>query len=149
HRDAMRNAFRRVGIEDVSVETMAETKARIVEAVAGVASGALLDHDAARRRPEGLGVLVPLERQGYTTVDGGRVTELEFSAEDALAVEADGCKLLVHYRADHSTSAERQRELVAGAAEDCHRNGLPLVVEPLAYRFDDESEEAYGAGFAD
>ena len=63
HRDAMRNAFRRVGIEDVSVETMAQTKARIVDAVAGVASGALLDHAAARSRPDGLGALVPLERQ--------------------------------------------------------------------------------------
>jgi len=149
HRDAMRNAFRRVGIEDVSAETMAETKARIVEAVAAVASGALLDHDAARRRPDGLGVLVPLERQGYTTLDGGRLTELEFSAEAALAVGADGCKLLVHYRADHRASAERQRELVARAAEDCHRNGLPLVVEPLAYRFEGESEGAYGGAFAD
>src|SRR5262249_8641172 len=82
---AMRNAFARVGIEDVSAETMAETKARIVEAIAAVASGALLDHEAARRRPDGLGALVPLEKQGYTTINGGRLTELEFTAEDALA----------------------------------------------------------------
>jgi tagatose-1,6-bisphosphate aldolase len=82
HRDAMRNAFRRIGIEDVSAATMGETKARIIEAVAASASGALLDHDAARRRPPGLGVLVPLEKQGYTTLDGGRLTELEFSAKD-------------------------------------------------------------------
>src|SRR5262249_59770358 len=130
HRDAMRNAFRRVGSEDVSAETMAETKARIVEAVAAVASGALLDHEAARRRPDGLGALVPLEKQGYTTIDGGRGTKLEFSAEDALAVGADGCKLLVHYRADHDASAERQRELGAGAAEGGHRDGLPLGRQP-------------------
>src|SRR5262245_33458189 len=111
----MRNAFRRIGIEDVSGATIAETKARIIEAVAASASGALLDHDTARRRPAGLGVLVPLEKQGYTTLDGGRLAELEFSAKDAVAVEADGCKLLVHYRADHRASAERQRELVARA----------------------------------
>src|SRR5262249_39482307 len=140
HRDAMRNAFRRVGIEDVDAETMAATKARIVEAVAAAASGALLDHDAARSRPDGLGGLVPLDKQGFAPLDGGRRTELEFSPEDALEVGADGCKLLVHYRADHRESAERQRELVGRAAEDCHRSGLPLVVEPLAYRLDGESE---------
>lgn len=149
HRDAMRNAFRRVGIEDVSVETMAQTKARIVDAVAGVASGALLDHAAARSRPDGLGALVPLERQGHDMLDGGRLTDLEFSAADALAVEADGCKLLVHYRADHRASAARQRELVSRAAEDCHRNGLPLVVEPLVYRLDGEDADAYESAFAD
>ena len=145
----MRNAFQRVGIEDVSAETMAETKARIVDAVAAVASGALLDHDAARRRPDGFGALVPLERQGHDTLDGGRLTELEFSAADALAVGADGCKLLVHYRADHRASAARQRDLVSRAAEDCRRNGLPLVVEPLVYRLDGEDEDAHKDEFAD
>jgi tagatose 1,6-diphosphate aldolase len=150
HRDAMRNAFRRVGIEDVSAETMAETKDRIVEAVADSVSGALLDHEAARRhRRDGLGVLVPLEKQGHATLDGGRLTELEFGAADAVAVEADGCKLLLHYRADHRPTATKQRELAAGAAHDCHRHGLPLVVEPLAYRLEGESEDAYRAAFAD
>ena len=146
----MRNAFKRVGSDDVSAETMAETKARIMEAVAGSASGALLDHDAARRiRPDGLGVLTPLEKQGHGTLDGGRLTELEFTAADAVDVGADGCKLLVHYRADHRPSATRQRELVARAADDCHRKGLPLAVEPLVYRLDGEAEDAYRAAFAD
>lgn len=150
HRDAMRNAFRRVGVEDVSAETMAETKARIIEAVAASASGALLDHDAARRsRPDGLGVLVPLERQGYAALDGGRLNELEFAAADAVAVGADGCKLLLHYRADHRATAARQHALVARAADECQRVGLPLVVEPIVYRLEDESEDAYLAAFAD
>jgi sulfofructosephosphate aldolase len=150
HRDAMRNAFRRVGVEDVSAETMAETKARIVEAIADSASGALLDHDAARRsRPDGLGVVVPLEKQGHAMLDGGRLTELEFGAADAVDVAADGCKLLLHYRADHRPTAARQRELAARAAEDCHRNGLPLVLEPLVYRLDGESGDDYRAAFAD
>ena len=150
HRDAMRNAFRRIGIEDVSAGTIAETKARIVDAVAESASGALLDHEAARRsRPDGLGVFVPLERQGHATVDGARLNELEFGAADAVAVDADGCKLLLHYRADHRASAAKQCELAARAADDCHRHGLPLVVEPLVYRLEGESEDAYRAAFAD
>jgi sulfofructosephosphate aldolase len=150
HRDALRNAFRRAGVDDVGAETMLETKLRIVEAVGDLASGMLLDHAAAGRSSHDVvGLLVPLERQGHELLEGGRVNELEFTAEDALRVGADGCKLLLHYRADHALSAARQRELVARAAEDCHDQGLPLVLEPLVYRLEGEGEDVYRAAFAD
>jgi sulfofructosephosphate aldolase len=150
HREAMRNAFRRAGIENVAAEEMLETKHRIIEAVAPAATGVLLDHAAARvTRPQGIGLLVPLEEQGHEQLDGARLNRLEFTAEDALRVGADGCKLLLHYRPDHPVSAQRQREVVARAADDCHRQGLPLVLEPLVYRLDGESEGAYTNAFAD
>jgi tagatose-1,6-bisphosphate aldolase len=149
HREALRNVFRRAGIENVTPEEMLAAKARIVEAVAaGGATGVLLDHEAARVcGRDGLGLLVPLEAQGHEELDGGRLNRLEFTAEEALRLGADGCKLLLHYRADHEASAERQRELVARAAGDCRRHGLPLVLEPLVYRLDGESEEAYAGAF--
>jgi len=150
HREAMRNAFRRAGVEDVNANEMLETKSRIVEAVGSRATGVLLDHAAARvSRPDGIGLLVPLEEQGHEQLDGARLNRLEFTAEDALRIGADGCKLLLHYRPDHPASAQRQREVVARAADDCHRQGLPLVLEPLVYRLDGESEGAYTNAFAD
>jgi tagatose 1,6-diphosphate aldolase len=150
HREAMRNAFRRVGVEDVNANEMLETKSRIVEAVGPSATGVLLDHAAAHvSRPDGIGLLVPLEEQGHEQLDGARLNRLEFTAEDALRIGADGCKLLLHYRPDHPASAQRQREVVARAADDCHRQRLPLVLEPLVYRLDGESEGAYTNAFAD
>jgi tagatose 1,6-diphosphate aldolase len=150
HRDAMRNAFRRAGIKDVSPEAMLRTKTRIAEAIVGCASGILLDHaTAAATQRNGTGLLVPLERQGHQPLEGGRLNELEYTATKAAAVGADGCKLLLHYRADHHPTASKQRELVARAAEDCHRHGLPLVLEPLVYRLEDESQNTYEANFSD
>src|ERR1700704_5373643 len=150
HRDAMRNVFRRAGIENVTAKEMLETKLRIVEAVAPVATGVLLDHAAARAsRPEGVGLLLPLEEQGHEQLDGARLNRLEFTAEDALRLGANGCKLLLHYRPDPTARAPRQGNPAPRPADDCRREGLPLVLEPLVYRLDGESENAYANAFAD
>jgi tagatose-1,6-bisphosphate aldolase len=152
HRDAMRNAFARAGIEDVTEATMLETKERIADALAGGASAILLDAPAvARCRRPGLGIFVPLEAQGHVALAGGRTTRLldDFGPRDAVALGADGGKLLLYYRADHEASAERQRELVATVAADCHRHGLPLVVEPIVYRLEGEDEREYAGRFGD
>jgi sulfofructosephosphate aldolase len=149
HRDALRNAFRRAGVEDVSAEQMLETKVRIVSALGKSASGILLDYASVECRPSHAGLLVPLEAQGHEPLEGARLNRLEFSAEDAQRVGADGCKLLLWYRADHHESASRQAELLVEAAEDCRRCGLPLILEPLVYKLEGESDEAYGAAFPD
>jgi tagatose-1,6-bisphosphate aldolase len=149
HRAALVNAFRKAGVEDVSAERMLETKERIARVVGENASGILLDHAAAGSRPAGAGLLVPLEAQGYEPLAGARLNALEYTAADAVAAGADGCKLLLWYRADHPQSAASQRELVARAAEDCHARGLPLVVEPLVYLLEGESDEAYLDAFPD
>ena len=143
HRDALRNAFRRAGVEDVSTETMLEVRARIATALGADASAILLDHAAAGCRPAHAGLLVPLEAQGYESLDGARLNSLEFDAADAQRVGADCCKLLLWYRADHGATAARQRELVARAAEDCHRHELPLVLEPLVYQLEGEKDKAF------
>jgi sulfofructosephosphate aldolase len=149
HRDALRNAFRRAGVEDVSAEQMLDVKRRIAAVLGEHASGILLDHAAVECRPAWGGLLVPLEAQGHEPVDGARLNRLEFSAQDAMRVGADGCKLLLWYRADHHESAARQAELVAHAADECAREGLPLILEPLVYRLEGESEAAFADAFAD
>jgi tagatose-1,6-bisphosphate aldolase len=152
HRDAMRNAFRRAGVEDVGADEILDTKRRIVAALAPLATAVLLDAETARRcRPAGLDLLVPLEGQGHVPLEGGRLNTLmdDFTATDAVELGAEGCKLLLYYRADHAPTAERQRRLVGRAAADCHARGLRLFVEPLVYRLEDEGEADFRAAFAD
>jgi len=152
HRDAMRNAFKRAGVAEISEQTMLDVKARIIDALAASASAMLLDAPAfARCRPANIGVLVPLEAQGQEPLAGGRLNRLldDFGPQDAAALGANGCKLLLYYRPDHPQTAEKQRELVAEVAANCHRHGLPLVVEPLVYRLQEEDEHAYARGFAE
>ncbi len=149
HRDALRNALRAAGVEAVDAATMLAFKTRIVQVLGSLASGILLDLDAVGCRPPEAGLLTPLEAQGYELLDGARLSRLEFDAARARWAGADGCKLLLWYRADHPASAERQRVLLARAAEDCHRHDLPLVVEPLVYRLEGESDAAYASTYAD
>ena len=150
HRAAMRNAFRRAGVPEVSDETMLEVKGRIVRVLGARATGILLDPDAAGLRPPGIGLLLPLEEQEHDALDGGRVNRLmeDFGAGDARRLGADGCKLLLHFRADHPATAAPQRDLVARAAADCHEHALPLVLEPLVYRLEGEPDDAYADAFA-
>jgi sulfofructosephosphate aldolase len=149
HRAALRNAYRRAGVRDVSDETMLEVKKRIAGVLGGRATGILLDPDAIGCRPPGVGLLVPLEEQEYEALDGGRLNRLmeDFGAREARGLGADGCKLLLHFRADHPTSAQRQREVVERAAIDCYEHGLPLVLEPLVYRLEGEPEDVYADAY--
>jgi tagatose 1,6-diphosphate aldolase len=146
HRDALRNAFRRLGEPDPSERSMLELKARVLDALGDRASTLLLDPPALRQlRPDGVGLLVPLEEQGHDALAGGRVNRLldGFGPAQAKALGAHGCKLLLYYRADHLPTADRQLELVARVAAGCHDHGLPLVVEPLVYRLETESGSTY------
>lgn len=152
HRDAMRNAFGRIGVPNPSEPTMLVTKSRIVSAIADHASALLLDPPAVGRcrRPD-LGLLVPLESQGHKTLDGGRLTNLlrDCTPVHARSLGADCCKLLLYYRADHRATASRQLALAMRVSADCHRHGLALAVEPLIYRLEGEGERSYSRRFSD
>lgn len=152
HRDAMRNAYARLGVRDVTEAEMLATKARILDILAPAVSGVLADARAASLpRPPGLGLFMPLEEQGYDTVDGGRLNRLmsDFTPADGPGLGADGCKLLLYYRADHEPTARLQLGLTVNAATVCHRHGLALVVEPKVYRLVDEDEDAYRSRFGE
>jgi tagatose-1,6-bisphosphate aldolase len=150
HRDALRNAFARLGLSDVSDTARGELKGRILDAVASSATAVLLDVDTFARRPPGTTTLVPLEAQGHAEVAGGRRNALEaFGPEDAQRLGAHGCKLLLYYRADHSATADDQRRLATQVAERCHACGLVLVVEPKVYRLAGETEDTYRGRYAE
>ena len=60
--------------------------------------------------PSWVGLIMPLEAQGYETIGAGRTTTLldDFSPARALGYGADACKLLLPYRVDDAESAARQ-----------------------------------------
>jgi tagatose 1,6-diphosphate aldolase len=125
-----------------------------VAALAPAATGVLIDAEhGAAVLADGSGgapaVLMPLEAQGYADAESGRVTSFlpGWGPEAALATGADGCKLLLPFRADHAASAAAQAEVVAAAVEGCHAAGLPLVLEPIVYRLPGEDESAHADAF--
>lgn len=149
HRDALQNALARAGILDAGEDEMLALKRRILTGLASRASAVMLDSSSvANCRPPDIGLIVPLEAQGHVSVEGGRCNGLGdgFSVADARSLGADACKLLLYYRADHLASAFVQYELVRRVAANCRAAGLPLIVEPLVYRFPDEGD-GYATSF--
>lgn len=155
HRDSLRVAFEGRGVAAPDGDAIAALKAEIVEALAPAATGVMIDAEngaavlaagAAGAPP----VVMPLEAQGYADAESGRVSSFlpGWGPAKALAAGADACKLLLPFRADHEASAPAQVEVVREAVAGCHEAGLPLVLEPIAYRIEGEEHSDFDERFA-
>lgn len=140
HRDALTAAHAKAGLPAPTREQVQRFKATVIAALAPHATGVMLDSEAgglalATGAPGPGPVVMPLEAQGYSDVESGRVTTFLADWSPARAAEsgAIACKLLLPYRPEHEASAARQDEVVAQAVAGCHAVGLPLIVEPIAY----------------
>ena len=79
HRDALTAAHARAGLEPPTREQAARFKAAVIRALAPHATGVMLDPEAgglalAGGAPGPSPVVMPLEAQGYSDVEAGRVT---------------------------------------------------------------------------
>jgi tagatose-1,6-bisphosphate aldolase len=150
HRDALRTAYVRAGLEPPSDEGIRDLKTLIVRELAPHVTGLLLDFEwgAAALAHGALGpcpVVLPLEAQGYGDAASGRRTTLieGWSPARALVLGATACKLLLPYRADDPDGAAAQDAVVRTAVAACHEAGLPLVLEPIVHALPDDDERAY------
>ena len=155
HRDSLRVMLERQGVTDRTTTELRALKLSLTRALAPAATAIMLDEELGGLAlevgavPAWVGLIMPLEAQGYETVGAGRTTTLldDFSPATALSYGADACKLLLPYRVDDPESAADQDALVGSTAAACHAVGLPLVIEPVVYRQPDESSPAYAAAF--
>lgn len=116
-------------------------KARLIAAVAPLASAVLLDPVAgipaanfSGALPAAVGIIASLEEENYEFPDGARETFLrdKWDVQKAKAAGADMAKLLWFYRPDLDAGvAARQRELVRMLCQDAVTAGLSVVVEPI------------------
>jgi tagatose 1,6-diphosphate aldolase len=140
HRDALTAAHAKAGLEKPTREQVLQFKATVIQALAPYATGVMLDSEAGGLAlsigaPGPGPVVMPLEAQGYSDVESGRVTTFLPGWSPARAAEsgASACKLLLPYRPDHDASATQQDAIVAEAVAGCRAVGLPLILEPIAY----------------
>ncbi len=154
HRDSLRTVLADAGI-DVSVNDLRRLKLALTLALAPSATAIMIDAELGSlvletgAIPAGVGLIMPLEAQGYESQGDRRLTSLlpDFSPLAAVRLGADACKLLLPYRVDDEVAAARQDALVEATAEDCHEQGLPLVIEPVVHRRSDETAEAWAAAY--
>lgn len=144
HREGLRKMMNPSAPETVTDEQMVELKRDLCRSLAPYSTAVLLDPElgaaqsiAAHALPGRIGLLVSLEKSGYTADAYGRRTELldDWNPAKIRRMGASGAKLLVYYHPD-SQDASFQQDLVAQVAEACRKEDLLLVVETIAYPLD-------------
>jgi tagatose-1,6-bisphosphate aldolase len=156
HRDSLRVALERRGLSGLTSADLGQLKLRLARTFAPAATAIMLDAELGELAlqagviPPWVGLIMPLEAQGYEGGGDERITTLlpDFPADAADRYGADACKVLLPYRVDRESQAVRQDALVRSAAAACHALGLPLVIEPVVYRLTSESTAAYAAAYA-
>jgi tagatose 1,6-diphosphate aldolase len=142
HRGALQRALNEQNPDAVTYEEMVDFKLDLCKAVASLVSAILLDpvYGAAQAIAAGvlpghIGLLVSLEKTGYSGEKTARITEIlpGWSVEKIKRMGASAIKLLVYFRPDLKEIASRQLDLIAGVADECIKEDIPLLVEPVSY----------------
>jgi len=147
HRGALKRALNARNPHAVSYQDMVDFKLDLCQAVASFASAILLDpeYGAAQAITAGImpgskGLLVSLEKSGYTGDSVARITEIlpGWSVRKIKKMGASAVKLLIYFRPDLKDIASKQLDLVAGLADQCLEEDIAFLVEPVSYPIEEE-----------
>lgn len=142
HRGSLKRMLNGEHPESVSYQAMVDFKLDLSQSLAPYASAILLDPVygapqavAANILPKNTGLLVSLEKSGYSGEPEARITDLlpGWSIRKVKKMGATAAKLLLYYRPEAS-AAEKQLETVKRLADDCLAEDIPFVVEPMSYK---------------
>jgi tagatose 1,6-diphosphate aldolase len=142
HRGALRRALNGENPAAVSYQDIVDFKLNLCQAVAPFASAILLDPEygagqaiAAGLLPASKGLLVSMEKTGYSGDSTARITELlpGWSVKKAKRMGASAVKLLIYFRPDLKDVASKQLDLVARLADQCLEEDIAFLVEPVSY----------------
>ena len=142
HRDSLKRMLDEEHPVNVSYQALVDFKLDLSRSLAPYASAILLDPIygagqaiAAGVLSKGTGLLVSLEKSGYSGEPEARITDLlpEWNVRKIKKMGATGVKLLLYYRSD-SNAAKRQLDTVKRLADDCLAEDIPFVVEPVSYK---------------
>jgi len=147
HRESLKRALNEKNPGAVSYQEMVNFKVDLSQAIAGSASAVLLDpiYGAAQAIASGTlpghtGLLVSLEKTGYTGEATARITELlpDWNVKKIKRLGASAVKLLIYFRVDLEAVASKQLELVKKVATQCIDEDIPLLVESVTYPTEEE-----------
>jgi tagatose 1,6-diphosphate aldolase len=142
HRGALKRALNEKSPDAVSYQDMVDFKMDLCRSVAPFASAILLDPEygagqaiAAGLLPAAKGLLVSMEKTGYSGGKNARITELlpGWSVKKAKRMGASAIKLLIYFRPDLKDVASKQLDLVAKLADQCIEEDMAFLVEPVSY----------------
>jgi len=123
-------------------------KLDITSALVSKATAVLLDPEVSAAQaiaqsaiPNNMGLIVAVESTGYTGDATARHAQIipGWSVEKAKRMGASAIKLLVYYHPD-SSAAEEIEDFTSKVAEDCTKQDLVLMLEPLSYSLDESKK---------
>jgi tagatose 1,6-diphosphate aldolase len=153
HRGALKQALNEKNPAAVSYQDMVDFKLDLCQAVAPFASAILLDpeYGAGQAITAGLlpgpkGLLVSMEKTGYSGDSNARITELlpGWSVKKAKRMGASAVKLLIYFRPDLKDVASKQLDLVARLAAQCIIEDIAFLVEPVSYPIEEKERIIQG-----
>jgi tagatose 1,6-diphosphate aldolase len=142
HRASLQRALNSQNPDAVSHQDMVDFKLDLCKAVAPFASAVLLDpiYGAGQAIATGVlpgktGLLVSIEKTGYSGEKVARITELlpDWSVAKVKRLGASAVKILLYFRPDLKDITARQLDLVARLADECIEQDIPLLVESVSY----------------
>lgn len=149
HRDSLRLALQPDDPDSVSVDQIVDFKLETIRTLSPRATGVMLEPEysipiaiESGALADGVGFFAALEAQGYLADPGAGPTRLmpNFGPHEALAAGASACKLLLHYNPSHQAHAREQERIGAEVVEACREAGAELMVEPLFFGLDADTD---------
>ena len=131
-----------------SDEQLSRFKLDVTSTLASRATAVLLDPEVsaaqaivARCIPNNVGLVVAIESTGYTGDATARQAQIipGWNVEKAKRMGASAIKLLVYYHPDSQTASEIE-SFTKKIADDCAKQDLVLMLEPLSYSLDESKK---------
>ena len=126
-------------------QALSRFKLDVTSALASEATAVLLDPEVSAAQavsqgaiPGHIGLVVAVESTGYTGDSTARQAQIipGWSIEKAKRMGASAVKLLVYYHPDSPAAGEIE-DFTSRVADDCIKNDLVLMLEPLSYSLDE------------
>lgn len=139
HRGSLQSALHPENPQATSDEEIRAWKREMVELYKNEVSGLLIDPIYGQeliQTQAKCGWMLSMEKSGYRGGQQARKTELlpNWGVKQAKEAGADGVKLLLYYDPENRELAEQQLEIAQGVAEQCQREKVVFLLEPLSYR---------------
>lgn len=137
-----RGSYRKMIPPSASYQSLAQVKGEIIGALSQDASAILTDPtyglNAAMRMSPKAGLLLALEKSGYSGDSSYRRTELipSWTPEKIRKSGASAVKFMVYYHPESGALADELEQLIRRVVADCHQWDLPLFLEPMSYSLD-------------
>lgn len=137
-----RGSYRNMMGVDASYAQLCQVKTEIIGALSRTASAVLTDPiygmGAALRMSPRAGLLLALEKSGYSGDSSYRKTELipSWTPQKIRQAGADAVKFMVYYHPESGALADELEALIANVVAQCHACDLPVFLEPMSYSLD-------------